>query len=175
MSLLILIALLATEIGILQDTKNQELRNYEKVQFLVKEKEAESKELIFAVLKDTSILYKNWMELLENAKSQNFILQIYKNDTLKWWSDNTINATKYLPALKEGFVYLNTNNGAYWVSYLAKGSYRITVFYQIKSNYQFQNQYIQNHLNLDLTFVGSAIFSPSPSNDFIDIADRRGN
>lgn len=175
LSLLILIALLATEIGILQDTKNQEQRNYEKVQFLVKEKEAESKDLIFAILKDTSGLNKNWMELLETAKSQNFILHIYKNDTLNWWSDNTINASKYLPALKEGFVYLNTNNGAYWVSYIAKGSYKITVFYQIKTNYQFQNQYIQNHLNVDLTFVGSAIFSPSPIKDFIDLTDRKGN
>jgi hypothetical protein len=50
----------------------------------------------------------------------------------------------------------------------------MALFYQLKTNYQFQNQYIQNHINQDLNFLGSALFSPSPITDFHDLFDRRG-
>lgn len=169
-----LVAMMATEISILNNTKKQEQENYKQIQFLVNEKEAESKDFIYLLLKDTTQLNKKWMDNLELARRQQFVVNVFKNDTLVWWSDQSINGAKYLPKLKEGFVYQNTNNGAYWLSFISKGNYKIAVFYQIKTNYQFQNQYIQNHFNPDLSFLGSALFSPSPIPDFYNLKDRKG-
>lgn len=166
---------MASEIGILKNTKQQEIENLDQVQFLMNEKEAESKDLIYAVLQDTAHLGKHWMDYLELARSQHFILNVFRNDTLIGWSDQLINSGKLVTGLKDGFFYINTNNGAYWVSSLSKGKYKIAVFYQLKTNYKFQNQYIQNHFNQELNFIGSALFSPSPIKDFDDLKDRKGN
>jgi signal transduction histidine kinase len=173
-SLVILGSLIGTEIGMLQNTEQQERDNYEHIQQVILEKEAESKDLIYQLLQDTSMIGKKWMDFIEIADQHKFIVHLFKNDTLILWTDNTVNSRKYLPALKDGFVYLNTNNGAYLVSFLQKGSYKMALFYQLKTNYQFQNQYIQNHINQDLNFLGSALFSPSPITDFHDLFDRKG-
>ncbi|OYU96283.1 MAG: hypothetical protein CFE21_07735 [Bacteroidetes bacterium B1(2017)] len=173
-SLVFLVLLLATEIGILQNTERQEKDNYEKIQLVMHDKEAESKDLIYQLLSDTSRISRKWMDFVDVANKQSFIVHLFRNDTLLLWTDNTINSKKYLPALKDGFVYLNTNNGAYMVSFLEKGSYKMALFYRLKTNYLFQNQYIQNHINQDLFFLGSALFSPSPINGFHDLFDRKG-
>ncbi|MDZ4667000.1 MAG: ATP-binding protein [bacterium] len=173
-SLVILGSLIGTEIGMLQNTKQQELDNYNHIQQVILEKEAESKDLLYQLLQDTSQVGKKWMDFKEIADQHNFIMHLFKNDTLILWSNNAVNSKKYLPALKDGFVYLNTNNGSYLVSFLQKGSYKMALFYQLKTNYQFQNQYIQNHINQDLNFLGSALFTPSPIKDFHDLSDRKG-
>ncbi len=174
-TLLLLVLLFATEIGILKNTKQQEIQHLNDVQFLMNEKEAESKDLIYAVLQDTSNLNRHWLDYLERARNQHFVLSVFRNDTLIGWSDQLINSGKLVSGIKDGFNYINTNNGAYWVSALSKGNYKIAVFYQLKTNYKFQNQYIKNHINEELKFIGSALFSPSPINDFVDLKDRRGN
>lgn len=173
-SLVLLVLLLATEVGILQNTDQQARDNYERIQQVIHDKEAESKDLIYQFLKDSAVISRKWMELEEIAERESFIVHLFRNDTLILWTDNTINSTKYLPALKDGFVYLNTNNGTYLVSFLEKGSYKLALFYRLKTDYQFQNQYIQNHINQDLSFLGSALFSPSPIKDFHDLHNRKG-
>lgn len=173
-SLVILVTLLGSEVAYLNNTRQQELVNYEQLQQVVHEKEAESKDLIYQLLRDTSHIHRNWMEFHEQASNRNFIVHLFHHDTLLLWTDNTVNSLKYLPALKDGFVYLNTNNGAWLVSFLERGTYKMAVFYQLKTNYLFQNQYIQNHINPELAFLGSALFSPSPIKDFKDLFDRKG-
>ncbi len=174
-TLLLLVLLFATEIGILKNTKQQEIQHLNEVQFLMNEKEAESKDLIYAVLQDTAHLNWHWLDYLERARNQHFVLSVFRNDTLIGWSDQLINSGKLVSGIKDGFNYINTNNGAYWVSALSKGNYKIAVFYQLKTNYKFQNQYIKNHINEELKFIGSALFSPSPIKDFVDLKDRKGN
>jgi hypothetical protein len=119
-SLVILGSLIGTEIGMLQNTKQQERDNYEQIQQVILEKEAESKDLIYQLLQDTSLVGKKWMDFIEIANQHKFIVHLFKNDTLILWTDNTVNSRKYLSAFKDGFVYLNTNNGAYLVSFLQK-------------------------------------------------------
>jgi two-component system, NtrC family, nitrogen regulation sensor histidine kinase NtrY len=174
-SLVIFMSLLGTEYGILQDTRQQAQNNYEHLQQVVLDKEAECKDLSYQVLQDTSLIARKWTDYLEIANQQKVIIHLFRQDTLVFWTDNTINSIKYLPALKPGFFYLNTNNGSFLVSFLQQNSYKVAVFYQLKTNYQFQNQYIQNHINSDLNFLGSALFSPSPIEDFQDLFDRKGN
>jgi two-component system, NtrC family, nitrogen regulation sensor histidine kinase NtrY len=173
-SLAILSSFIGWEATILQNTVQQEKNNYERIQQVFFDKEAESKDLIYQLLKDTSVASRKWTDFLDQAKNESFIVHLFRNDSLILWTDNTVNSIKYLPALKDGFFYLNTNNGAYLVSFLQKGSYKIAIFFQLKTNYLFQNQYIQNHINPDLSFLGSALFSPSPIKDFHDIFDRKG-
>ncbi len=171
---MLLTLLLGTEIGILQNTAQQDQNNYGQIQQVFIDKEAESKDLIYQLLRDTATVSRKWMDFADVAAKQHFMVHLFKNDSLVLWTDNTVNSSKYLSALKDGFVYLNTNNGAYLVSFLHKGSYKIALFYQLKTNYQFQNQYIQNHINPDLGFLGSALFTPSPIKDFHDLFDRKG-
>lgn len=174
-SLVIFMSLLGTESGILQDTQLQAQNNYEHIQQVILDKEAECKDLLYQVLQDTSLISRKWTDYLALANKQKVIIHLFKQDTLVFWTDNTINSIKYLQALKPGFFYLNTNNGSFLVSFLQQNSYKVAVFYQLKTNYQFQNQYIQNHINGDLSFLGSALFSPSPIADFQDLFDRKGN
>lgn len=165
---------MGTETGILQNTAQQDKNNYNQIQQVFSDKEAESKDLIYQLLRDTAIVNRRWMDFIDVAAKQHFIVHLFKNDSLILWTDNTVNSSKYLGALKDGFVYLNTNNGAYLVSFLQQGSYKIALFYQLKTNYQFQNQYIHNHINTDLDFLGSALITPSPIKDFSDLFDRKG-
>jgi signal transduction histidine kinase len=174
-SLLVFVLLMATEYGILQDTEQQAQNNYEHIQQVIVDKEAECKDLLYQVLQDTAQINRKWTDYLALANQQKVIIHLFKQDTLVLWTDNTINSVKYLPALKPGFFYLNTNNGSFLVSFLQQNSYKVAIFYQLKTNYQFQNQYIQNHINSDLSFLGSALFSPSPIKDFRDLMDRKGN
>lgn len=174
-SVVILFSLIGSEIGILQDTKLQEQNNYEHIQQVVVDKEAECRDLVYQVLQDTAQITRKWTDYFDLANQQKIIIHLFKNDTLLLWTDNTINSSKYLSVIKPGFFYLNTNNGSFLVTFLQQNSYKVAIFYQLKTNYQFQNQYIQNHINSDLSFLGSALFSPSPIEGFQDLFDRKGN
>ncbi|MCG9879153.1 MAG: ATP-binding protein [Bacteroidia bacterium] len=174
-SIVFLFSLIGSEIGILQDTKQQAQNNYEHIQQVILDKEAECRDLVYQVLQDTTQIARKWTDYLELAQQQKVIIHLFKQDTLVLWTDNTINSSKYLPVLKPGFFYLNTNNGSFLVTFLQQNSFKVAIFYQLKTNYQFQNQYIQNHINKDLSFLGSALFSPSPIQDFQDLFDRKGN
>lgn len=169
-----LVLLLLLEVGILQNTKQQTKNNYEQTQSIFYAKEINGKQLISALLKDTGNLQRNWIDYIDLAKKENFIIHLFRNDSLIIWTDNSVNSKKYLPVFKDGFDYISTNNGAYLVSFKSAGAFKIAIFYQIKTNYIYQNQYIQNHFNQDLAFLGSALFSPSPINDFINLVDLNG-
>lgn len=174
-SLGILVLLLLLEVAILHNTTQQTKNSYEQTQSIFHSKEVRGQQLISGFIRDTNNLQHNWVDYIELSKRENFIIHIFKNDSLIIWTDNSINSKKYLPILTDGFDYISTNNGAYLVSFKSSGTYKVAVFYQIKTNYIYQNQYIQNHFNQELNFLGSALFSPSPIKDFIDLLDLKGH
>ncbi len=173
-SLIALGLLLVAETGILQNSERQTLNYYEQAQRTFHSKEIAQKALLSKLSMDTTILHRKWVEYINLSKQENLSIHIFKNDSLIIWTDNTINSQKYLPVLTNGFYYLSTHNGYYLVSFKNTGNYKFAIFYQIKTNYSYQNQFIQNHFNPELSFLGSALFSPSPIKDFTDLTDISG-
>lgn len=69
-----------------------------------------------------------------------FSIFIYRNDSLVWWSDNSI-----LPqgsALEEGFRFYK--NGWYHTFTELKGPYKIAGLLKIRNQYAFQNRFLSN-------------------------------
>ena len=169
-----LVLFLLLEIGILQNSGKQTQDYYEQTQQIFHSKEIAEKLLLAELANDTGNIQRKWMEYIYLSKKENLSIHIFRNDSLLIWTDNSINSRKYLQVFKEGLEYLSTNNGSYLVSFKSIGTYKFAVFYQIKTNYSYQNQFIQNHFNPELEFLGSALFSPSPIKDFIDLSGLNG-
>jgi len=157
------------------NTRQQVEESFAKTQEIIIDKDRQFRKITESDLRDTINLERKLNEFLDLYSKENIILFVYKNDTNILWTDNSVNVQRYLPALNSGTHFINTANGAYLTRYKALGSYKFVLFYLIKSSYSYQNQYIENHFNNDLKFLGSALLSPSHIKDFFDVVDKDNN
>lgn len=132
---------------------------YEKLQQV-----AGNKELLFITtlgteLCDTLQLNRNQRELIEHADENSYLLFIYQNDTLTYWTSNVVNPENFNVSLRRGSGYIELINGSYIYHNHLRGSYRFVFMYKLKSNYGFKNQYIQNTYSRELSYIREARFS----------------
>lgn len=173
--LIVLPLLILLEIRILQDTKQQIWDAYYQTSDIVIQKEKRFGEIASKALADSLNLRKEWTDLVELANSENASLFLFRNDSLVFWSRNESDGKRYLRALDSGLHFLNVKNGSYLSFYKEKGNHKAVLLYSVKTNYNYQNQYIVNHFNDELAFLGSALLSPSRLKDFEDVTDSKGN
>lgn len=100
-----------------------------------------------------------------NNKNQ-IIIDVFKNDTLQLWTSNIINVKRLLSQLKPGISLINSSNGSYLVYFQPYGTYKFVLMYSLRTNYSYQNQYLENEWSHDLSFLKDAVISPSPIKDF---------
>jgi two-component system nitrogen regulation sensor histidine kinase NtrY len=95
---------------------------------------------------DTNAAFKLMQEL---TTDRNIILLTLDNNKLKFWS-----AIKVIPEhtelIKEGNSFLREPNGYYEVIRKTEGNFSAIFFIEVKINYAFQNQYLQNDFSADL-------------------------
>lgn len=180
--ILLLIVLLATlvglfvaEIKIILNTEAQREQIINETIKIVREKEFQFLKNNNNYFADTLTIYSNYNTVSTQALKHNIGLCVFKNDSLVLWNNNQLNIERYYKILQSGTRFLLANNGFYLAYFFKYGTYSLVQYYLIKTNYQYTNQYIQNHFNAELNFLGSAMPSPSPINGFANIADSKGN
>ncbi|MFN4083425.1 MAG: ATP-binding protein [Bacteroidia bacterium] len=175
LSLSVLIGLFFTELKLLVNKQEYKKELIDKTTRLVREKELQFLSINNAFFSDTVSINGSFELLLNLANENNIGVSVFSNDTLVFWNNNLLNTQKYKSIMTSGTRFLLANNGFYLAHYFKYGKYALLQYYQIKTYYQYQNQYIKNYFNSDFSFLGSAIASPSHIEGFTDISDSKGN
>ncbi len=95
-------------------------------------------------------------ELSEEIRDNGFVLVVYKEDSLEYWSDNSINFPLHYhdTIYAEGLV-LKSNKWMIVKRYHA-GEYTLFGFIKIKNKYPHQNEFLQNTFHDDFNLPASA-------------------
>ncbi len=125
-------------------------------------------------LSDTLHIQRNWSNITELATSQNLTLTIYRNDTLLFWSNNNLNGDKTFAQTKSGTGLVQTQNGYYVTYKQIRGSYTYLFYYNLKTEYPFRNQYIENRFDQDIGFIKEGLVVTKPMDQFVDIHNLAG-
>lgn len=126
--------------------------------------------------KDTSKLNRNWFfKTLNNSIENKFTILIFKNDSLKYWSNNTTPAPQYLKILhiKNNSV-VKLKNGWYEVIKYKVNGLKIIGLLKIKNNYYYDNQYLQSNFTIKINLPASVIISTTPMIIGKDIYNNKG-
>ncbi len=159
----------------LENTKAQVDEKHNRAENTIHDKELQLIDVFQNQLRDTINIRKKWIDLIDINNKKQIIINVFKNDTLQIWTSNNINLKRYLYQAKTGINIINSSNGSYLVFYQPYGSYKYILLYSLRTNYAYQNQYIENQWCSDLSYLKDAVISPSPIKDFYDIKSRSGN
>ncbi len=107
------------------------------------------------------------VENYEELSMNGVVLLVYKNDTLTGWSDNSISFSNIfrISDYENPFVFIS--NGYYAVKIFRKDIYTVVGLIFIKSEYQYQNEFLKNGYQHD--------FAITPSADIITEGTRGAN
>ena len=159
----------------IENTDVQIEDKYKTAESIIHDKELQFVEVFQNQLRDTTNLRKKWVDLIDINNKNQIIIDIFKNDTLQLWTSNIINVKRLLSQLKPGISLINSSNGSYLVYFQPYGSYKFVLMYSLRTNYSYQNQYLENEWSNELSFLKDAVISPSPIKDFFDLKSRGGN
>lgn len=149
---------------------------YLKAQQILTDKEVSCVNMMYyPLLTDTVNLQRNWSSVIDQAEKENIIIHIYKNDTLHVWSSNVLNTEQIYNDIKKGAGFVQAANGYYFSYKQIRGSYTYLFLYDIKTNYPFRNQYIENTFDPELGFIKDAFILSKPVEGFVDIYDLGNN
>ncbi len=84
----------------------------------------------------------------EFTDERNICIQTFNNGKLKFWTSVRILINS--DSLKEGSTFVSWKNGWYEAIKKTEGNFSVVCFIPIKSNYPYQNQYLQNNFSSDL-------------------------
>ncbi|MES2781087.1 MAG: hypothetical protein V4651_14435, partial [Bacteroidota bacterium] len=148
---------------------------YAQAQQLIIDKEVNCINLLQNQLSDTGNLQRNWSSVIELTEKENIILHVYRNDSLFIWSSNAINTEPIYGTLKKGTGFLLADNGYYFSYKQTRGSYTYVFLYNVKTNYPFRNQYIENSFDKEVGFIKEGFILTKPVENFVDIHDLANN
>lgn len=145
---------------------------YVKAQQVITDKEITCLNMVqHPLLTDTTNLQRNWSSVIEEAERENITLHIYKNDTLYLWSSNVLNTEPIYKQAEKGAGFVQAANGYYFSYKQVRGSFTYLFLYDIKTNYPFRNQYIENTFDPELSFIRDAFILSKPVEGFTDVYD----
>ncbi len=159
----------------IENTEVQIEDKYKTAESAIHDKELQFVDVFQNQLRDTSNLRKKWVDLIDINNKNQIIIDVFKNDTLQLWTSNIINVKRLLNQLKPGISLINSSNGSYLLYFQPYGTYKFVLMYCLRTNYSYQNQYLENEWSNDLSFLKDAVISPSPIKDFFDLKSRGGN
>jgi len=112
---------------------------------------------------DTTKTHSHLMlfDKLSILSQENFIILIYQNDTLRFWTDNSFPAQYEFSDFKNQKV-IHAQNGWYRFKYTETGGFKIVGLYRIKNNFFYENNYLQSNFTIGLNIPSSAVVSTSP-------------
>ena len=122
--------------------------DYQRIQQVINQKERDSEQLAAKIAEQTSLLEDFDLSLLKNIEEEHLTLHVYRHDSLIFWSDNKVEIYRdVLSIIPQGHNIVKTRNGWYQCYRHIDDDRTILLLYLIKSDFAFQNQYIQNRFN----------------------------
>ncbi len=115
-----------------------------------------------------------FFEKFRLPKQSKFIFLIYRNDTLRYWSDNSFPAKQHF-AEYDSTGIVHAENGWYRIKYKKHKTLGILGLYRIKNNFFYENNFLKNDFTLDANIPSSAVMSLSPISIGKDIKDKDGH
>lgn len=120
---------------------------------------------------DSVMIHKQGMNFLDSRH----ILLIYKNDSLKYWSDNSVQVphiydAEIFPERKISLI----SNARYESISIDYGSYRLIALIKIKNNYTYKNKYLKNTYNPAFDIPTATDISDKPARGAININGKNG-
>jgi len=122
----------------------------------------------------------NLFEVISN-KNQNllddesFILVVYINDSLRYWTDNSININDYYSKSKLNSNVVKLNNAWYFVKKIHQNNLEIIGLFLIKYKYSYKNEYLKDNFHKDYNLPSSIQISIIPLSYSYDIYDNNNN
>ncbi len=104
---------------------------------------------------------------------ENFIILIYENDTLKFWTDNSFPAKYYFNEYGKNQI-LHSENGWYRIKSTVEKQFTIACLYKIKNNFFYENDYLKSTFAAIPGIPSSVVVSTSPILIGKDIKDEKG-
>lgn len=112
---------------------------------------------------------------LNSFNESKITVLIYKNDTLKFWSDNSIPALKSSDCQEFGNQKVSQiGNGLYEVEIKQFDNIKIIGLLKLKNNFSYENQYLQNTFRPEFNLPASVKLSPVPVTNGNNIKDKNG-
>lgn len=143
----LLLCLLLTAIIPYFESEQNHIRSFEKK---LHQKESEVEKLIANIAQEIETtsydnLFKNELSSYESLyNTQGFVLLIYENDSLKFWSDNHIPVENFLLKICLDSKIVKLNNGLFEVRRKQVNNRVIIGLILIKNDYSFNNEYLQD-------------------------------
>jgi len=138
-----------------EETKTQKLiSKFQSEIFLQQEILNESLEEIYSEIQDQNIF-----EILNSDKLNTFcnyngiLFLIYENDSLKYWSDNSVPVPDIYSEKLFGSEFKRFENGWFLVEQKKYNNSRIIGLNLVKNNYKYQNEYLKNNFQGDFTLA----------------------
>ncbi len=115
----------------------------------------------------------NLFGVLPVLKRKNFTVLIYRNDTLKFWTDNSFPADYLFRDIQKNGI-IHARNGWYRAKSIKIGRFKIIGLYRIKNNFFYENNYLKSDFTIGLDIPSSVVVSTSPISIGKNINDEKG-
>ncbi len=123
---------------------------------------------------ETNNLFKTFADFnfKENRKN-GFVILVFINDSIKFWSDNSLEIPDRLSTSKLNNIVLQLNNAWYYVRHLNEKKIDIIGLIKIQDDFSYKNKYLENGFHEDFQLPSSLkISSVKISYSYDDIYDK---
>lgn len=112
---------------------------------------------------------------MEHLQDEGFAVFVYEDDTLRYWSDNSVCLDKLYSKAKINNTMLFLNNGWYEVRTTAVRNIVYVGLILVKHQYKYSNKYLSNRFGPGFALDSSLRVALMPISYGIDIQDGRGD
>ncbi len=106
-------------------------------------------------------------------REKGFVVLVYINDTIRFWSDNSFEVSDYYSKSKLNNIVLQLNNAWYYVRSLHDHNLEIIGLIKIQDDFSYKNKYLENGFHQDFKLPSSLkISSVKISYSYDDIYDK---
>jgi two-component system, NtrC family, nitrogen regulation sensor histidine kinase NtrY len=117
------------------------------------------------------------LQFLESfdLKENGYAILVFTNDSLRYWSDNSIDFGYHLENSKLINSIVKLNNAWYYIKILHEKNIDILGLILLKNDYRFENEYLHNTFHPDFNLPSSIQISVVPLSYSFDIEDENKN
>ncbi|MFN8258195.1 MAG: ATP-binding protein [Bacteroidales bacterium] len=133
-----------------------------------------SKEKIKPLLQKNNIdLFETFSDMdFKNLEKQGFVMLVYINDSLKYWTSNSLELNKLYSGSKLNNIVVKLNNAWYYIKNIHDKNLEIIGLILIKHDYSYENEYLVNSFHKDFGLPNSIQISMVPLSYSFDIDDK---
>ncbi len=121
----------------------------------------------------TTIPTPDNLQSIKKHQNPEFIIHVYENDSLVYWTDNRIWVKNPQQLFKQNGLYF-ISNGWYWVEHVSKGMYDVWGYMLIKNQYGLQNDYLQTNYLDSYGLSPNVQISKTKTPGAFEVADSKG-